>query len=96
MTLGKPHECQSFGDCADVFYKAVIKHLHGSTKRVDITFDCHLGIDSIKSATRSVRTGKLRPIHKLIQGPGVPLPQVWNQFMAMDENKADLAHFLSE
>lgn len=25
----------------------------------------------------------------------VPLPQVWNQFIALDENKADLAHFLS-
>lgn len=96
QSLGKPHGCQSFGDYADVFYKAVIKHLHGSSTRVDITFDRYLGSDSIKSATRSKRTGRLRPIRKLIQGPGVPLPQVWNQFIAMDENKADLAHFLSE
>ncbi|MEL6989860.1 MAG: hypothetical protein AAGK97_18775, partial [Bacteroidota bacterium] len=96
QSLGKPHECKSFGDYADVFYKTVIKHLHGSTTRIDITFDRYLGTNSIKSATRSARTGKLRSIRKLIQGPSVPLPQVWNQFIAMDENKADLARFLSE
>ena len=39
---------------------------------------------------------KKKPIRKLIDGPDVPLPQVWSQFVAMDENKADLAHFLSE
>ena len=48
-----------------------------------------------KSIKASKRTGKLRPIHKVINSPNVPLPQVWEQFMALDENKADLAEFLS-
>ena len=40
--------------------------------------------------------GKKRPIRKVIDGRNVPLPQVWSNFIASDENKADLARFLSE
>ena len=59
-------------------------------------FDRYLGGDSIKSGTREKRMNKKKPIRKLIGEPAVQLPQVWSQFIAMDENKADLAHFLSE
>ena len=46
--------------------------------------------------TRSKRMGKKRPIRKVIEGRNDPLPQVWSTFIASDENKADLAKFLTE
>ena len=59
-------------------------------------FDRYIGKESIKAATRHKRTGKKRPIRKLIEGPDVPLPQVWSNFISLDENKADLARYLSQ
>ena len=40
--------------------------------------------------------GKKNPVRKIIDVRNVPLPQVWSNFTASDENKADLARFLSE
>ena len=40
--------------------------------------------------------GKKRPIRKIIDGRNVPLPQIWCNFIVSDENKADLARFLTE
>ena len=48
------------------------------------------------AVTRSKIVGKQKPIHKLIEGPHVPLPQVRSNFVFLDENKADLAWFLSD
>ena len=39
---------------------------------------------------------KKKPIRKHIDGPDVPLPQTWNQFIALDMNKTNLARFLSD
>ena len=64
--------------------------------RVDVVFDRYIGEDSIKAVTPLKRLGKQNPIRKLIEVPHVPLPQVWNTFIALDENKADLAWFLSD
>ena len=96
QVIGKPTGYLTFGDYADHFLKSVIKNFNENTTRVDVTFDRYLGRTSIKSSTRDKRVGKRRPIRKLVSGPEVPLPQVWEQFIAMDENKADLAHILSE
>ena len=96
QALGKPHGCNTFGDYADAFLTSVFKHLRHTTTRVDVTFDRYLGQQSIKSSTRTKRTAKRRPVRKLIQGPKVPLPQVWTQFIALEDNKADLATYLSE
>ena len=38
---------------------------------------------------------RTRPIRKLVDQGDVPLPQSWEQFIALEENKADLATFLS-
>ena len=75
--------------------KSILKNFDGSTKRVDVVFDRYLGRVSIKTGTRNKRTGKRRPIRKIVSGPEVPLPQVWDQFIALGENKADLADILS-
>jgi len=63
--------------------------------RIDAVFDRYIGEDSIKAVTPLKRLGKQNPIRKLIEGAHVPLPQVWSTFIALDENKADLARFLS-
>ena len=66
-----------------------------TTTRVDVTFDRYLGQHLIKSSTRIKRTAKRRPVWNFIQGPGVPLPQIWSQFITLEDNKADLATYLS-
>ena len=96
QALGKPAGCVTFGDYADIFLNSVLRNFDETSTRVDVVFDRYLGRTSIKTSTRGKRIGKRRPIRKLVSGPEVPLPQVWEQFIAMDENKADLAHILSE
>ena len=64
--------------------------------RVDVVFDRYIGEDPIKAVVRSRRVGKQKAIRKIIEGPHVPLPQVWSTFIALDENKAILARFLSD
>ena len=49
-----------------------------------------------QAVARTKRVGQQKPIRKFIEGPHVPLPQVWNTFIALYENKADLAQFLSD
>ena len=94
--LGKLHGCQTFGDYADVFLNNVTSHFRCHTTRVDVVFDHYTGQQSIKAVTPSKRVGKKRPIRKVIDGRNVPLPQIWNNVIASDENKADLARFLTE
>ena len=46
--------------------------------------------------TRKRHTKTFRPIGKDIEGGGVPLPKNWKNFLAMPDDKGDLARFLSE
>ena len=83
------------GDYADTFVASVFEYLRHTTTRVDVTFDRYLGQHSIKSSTRiKKKTAKRRPVRNFIQGPEVPLPQIWPQFIALEDNKADLATYL--
>ncbi|MGH0123575.1 UNVERIFIED_CONTAM: hypothetical protein FKN15_037020 [Acipenser sinensis] len=50
---------------------------------------------SIKARTRKKRSKRSRPIRHVIENRDVPLPKKWTNFLALPENKADLAHFLS-
>ena len=63
--------------------------------RIDITFDRYRPV-SIKAAARQARTKVSRPIRRVIESRDVPLPKNWQNFMALPENKVDLAVFLSE
>ena len=87
--LGKPNGCQTFGEYADAFFNVVRRYFN-------VVFDRYIGEDSIKASTRAKRIGKTKPIRKVIDGPHVPLPHVWSNFISMDENKSDIANFLSE
>ena len=95
QSLGKPHDCKTFGDYASVFYRSVTKHFSDSTKRIDVLFDRYIQ-DSIKANTRRKRMGDKRPIRRIIDRLDVPLPANWEQFLALGANKADMANFLSE
>jgi hypothetical protein len=92
--IGKPTDAKTFGDLADTFVKAVLQ-AGSSFDRIDVTFDRYKE-DSIKSGTRQHRTKSAQPIRRMIESRQVPLPNSWTNFMALPENKADLARLLSE
>ena len=93
QSLGNPSKCKTFGDYANNFEKNVIKEFSGSVSRIDVVFDQYRLL-SIKSATRSKRAGQKRLIRKVIDRDDLQLPQVWKNFIALNENKEDLAMFL--
>ncbi|KAK2157208.1 hypothetical protein NP493_1867g00004 [Ridgeia piscesae] len=90
--VGKRHCCQTSGGYADVFVTNVTNHFRSRTT----TFDRYTRQLSINAVTRSTRVGKKKPIHEVINERNVQIPQVWNNVIALDENKADLASVLSE
>ena len=63
--------------------------------RIDVAFDRYRET-SIKCATRKKRSREHASIRRVIEDGTVPLPRSWSNFLALDENKADLARFLSE
>jgi len=71
-----------------------VKKLSIGYKRVDIVFDQYWAL-SVKSGTREKRCKTLRPIRRCIECGSVPLPENLSNFLALPENKADLAAFLS-
>jgi len=93
-SIGKPPKADTFGDLADVFFGAV---LQGGTlfKRIDVVFDRYYK-KSIKERTRKRRGQGSVAMRRLIEGRKVPLPAKWDTFMAHNENKANLANFLSQ
>ena len=92
--IGKPVDDVTFGDLADTFVTSVLQS--GSRyQRVDVVFDRYRDA-SIKSKTRIRRTKTARPIRRVIENRDVPLPKSWSNFIALHENKADLARSLSE
>ena len=93
--LGKPHEAKTFGDFADCYVNAVLRK-SSKYQRVDVLFDRYRK-HSIKATTRSRRSkGSARPVCRVIEGREVPLPIKWQAFLALGENKSDLAQFLSD
>lgn len=94
VSLGKPADAHTFGDLADNVLKYLTFHSH-TYHRIDVTFDRYL-TGSVKNATRKRRTGKCRPIRRVIEGRHVPLPKNWNNFLALSENKSNLSRFLSQ
>ena len=51
---------------------------------------------SIKAGTWTKRTKKHQPVRRKTESRAVPLQANWSNFLALSENKADLANFLSE
>ena len=63
--------------------------------RIDVTFDRYQE-HSIKDNTKSKRIQGCHPVRKPVNGGSVPLPNSWSDFMALAQNKEDLAELLSE
>ena len=63
-------------------------------QRIDVTFDRYRP-ESIKAGTRTKRKQRKRPVRRQIERESVPLPFDWSNFMALEDNKADLALLLS-
>ena len=63
--------------------------------RMDVVFDRYRD-ETIKGTTRTRRSKTARPIRRLVEGRYVPLPKNWSNFLSLADNKADLAHFVSE
>ena len=59
-----------------------------------MTFDRYID-NSTKSGTHKNRQRKARPIRKIVDDRTVPLPQNWNDCLAVPSNKQDLALLLS-
>ena len=78
-----------------MFLYSVFNYFNDQITQVDVTFDRYYGGNSIKNASHRKQSGRRRPIRKMITGPEVPLPQVCDQCIALDDNKSDLASFLS-
>ena len=94
VSLGKPKDSVTFGDMSDAFLRAVLQ-IGKFCQRIDVVFDRYWEY-SIKEITRKRRSKTSKPIRRVIENRDVPLPKNWSNFMALSENKADLARFLSE
>jgi hypothetical protein len=94
QAIGKPDNAKTFGDLGDAFSSNIFSRFGSVYSRVDVIFDRYLE-DSIKAGTRTQRTGKIRPVRRVIDSKDVKLPQNWKQFITLPANKSELASFLS-
>ena len=58
-----------------IFVKVVLKKFDIDTSRVDVIFSRYIGNTSIKTTSRMKRTGKLKPVRRLITGLDISLTQ---------------------
>ena len=94
QAIQKPKKCHTFDDYGAEFTRRALEYVPPNVQRLDIVFDTYQKM-SIKALTRVKRAGKQRPIRKIIESGNVPLPKVWSNFISLNENKTDLAGFLS-
>lgn len=94
QAIGRPAGTKTFGDLADIFVRSVMQSGF-PFGRIDVVFDRYY-TTSIKASTRTKRSKSARPIRKVVEHGSVPLPINWDNFIALAENKADLAQFLSQ
>ena len=90
----KSEGVKTFGEYADLYVSTVWKKAL-SYDRIDVVFDRYRSM-SIKSTTRNRRSKNVKPVRRSIVNRHVPMPHNWQNFLALAENKADLAMFLSE
>ena len=95
VALGKPDAAVTFGDLADTYVVKTVLKAGSEYHRIDIVLDRYRD-ETIKGATRTQHRKTARPIRRLLEGRDVPLPKNWLNFLSLADNKADLAHFLSE
>ena len=93
-SLGRPATAKTFGDYSCAFNKRIESYAIRYNE-VHVVFDRYRAL-SVKAATRRKRAKGFAPVRRVIKNCGVPLPKDWSSFLAMPDNKADLARFLCE
>ena len=93
MALSKPPNIKTFCEYAKTFAAALFK-IGATFQRIDVTFDCYRP-ESINAGTRTKRNQGKIPVRRQIERESHPLPPEWSNFMALEDNKADLALLLS-
>ena len=91
MALGKPTDIATFGQYGDTFTKTVFR-MGANYWRIDVVFDRYQQ-QPIKAGPRTKRNQLHWPVRRMIKND--PLSSDWSSFMALEENKADLALLLS-
>ena len=76
-------------------FKAAVLRAGSHYQQIHVIFDWYQE-DSIKSGTRKRPTKCTRPIQRVIEDGSVPLTHSWPNFLALPDNKSDLARFSSE
>ena len=94
VRMGKLPGTQTFGDYAIAFHTA-LSNAGTPYQEIHDVFDRYLD-DSIKLGTTQRRTKTTCPIRRVFENDSVPLPQNWQNFLALPDNKSDLTRFLSE
>jgi len=94
VAIEKPKVAKTFGDLADTFVETVFQS-GAQFRRIDVVFDRYFQ-NSIKSCIRKWREKNTVAIRRAVSSRDVPLPAKWENFMAHEGNKEDLARFLSQ
>lgn len=94
LSLGRPHQAETFGDYADCFIKRILSNGY-KYREVHVVFDRYVS-QSVKAGTRKKRAKGFAPVRRDITDSNVPLPKNWSSFLFLSENKADLCRFLSD
>jgi len=93
LALVSASGAQTFGDFADSFQTAALQ-AGSCCQQIHVIFDQYRE-DSIQSGTRERRAKSTRPIRRVIEDDSFPLPHIWPNFLALPDNKSDLARLLS-
>ena len=92
VSLGKPDGISNFGELADTCVTLVL-HVGHRFDRIDVTFDRYRDI-WIKAGTSQMHSKHSRLIWRVVEHYFVSLPNNWTDFLAIPQNKTDLACFL--
>ncbi len=86
-----PGKCKTFQEYAQTVFIPYVQSSLENIKRLDIVWDVYKA-NSLKQSVRESRGTGLR---RRVVAEGV-MPANWKSFLRVDENKAELFHFLSE
>jgi len=88
--IGKPEKAKTFGGFADCHVDAVFRKGF-RYQRIDVFF-YYYRTHSIKPPTGSQHSkNTVQPVRRVIEGGEVPLSMKWQAFLALGDNKGDLA-----
>jgi len=86
----KPGCAKTFDEYRAKIFCPFLRSLLHKVNRVDVVFDTYVA-DSLKSACREKRGSGV----KIQVSESTKVPQNWQQFLRVDDNKAGLFHFLT-